>query len=150
MPHSLAKLHYHCIFGTKDRQPIIEANMRDRLYGYIGGILENNHGRLIRAGGTADHIHLLIELSPVASVADTMRLVKANSSKWMNELPHNGGRFTWQTGYAVFTVSLSGIDDVKRYIEIQEEHHQKKTFEEEYVEFIKRHGLTYDPRYLWE
>ena len=146
MSHTLTNLVYHAIFSTKDRRPLIVDASRDRLYGYIGGILDHHDGRLIRAGGTADHVHLLFQLAAAKSLAEMMRAVKATSSKWVHETFPDSGEFAWQTGYAAFTVSQSAIPKVAAYIENQEEHHRIQTFDDEYKAFLDRHGIEYDDR----
>lgn len=148
MAHTYAKLLYHCIFSTKDRRRCIDPSIRDRLYGYIGGVLRQRGGRLIKAGGMYDHIHLLIELRSAVSIADAMRLVKANSSKWIHETFAEVARFDWQTGYAAFTVSSSAVENVVRYIDCQEEHHRTRTFADELAEFLNRHKIEYDERHV--
>lgn len=148
MSHTYAKLLYHCIFSTKARLPQIEDRMRDRLCAYIGGILEHRGGRLIKAGGGENHIHLLAELDATVSVSDVMRDVKANSSKWIHETFPAAASFRWQTGYAAFTVSASAASDVIRYLEHQDEHHRTRTFEQEFVEFLQRHDIEFDKRYM--
>ena len=148
MAHTYAKHLYHCIFSTKDRRGCIDPPIRERLYGYIGGILRQRGGRLVKTGGTCDHVHLLIELGSAISIADAMRLVKANSSKWMHQNFPENARFDWQTGYAAFTVSSSAVDNVVRYIERQEEHHRTTTFADELAEFLNRHKIEYDEHYV--
>ena len=147
MAHSFGKLLYHVIYSTKLRRPTILEPWREKLYAYDHGIVENHGGRLHRAGGTSDHIHLLVELKNDVSVAEAVGIIKANSSKWIHESFADSSDFAWQTGYAAFTVSLSAVDDVIRYIDNQEEHHRKTTFEEELAAFLRRHGITYDERY---
>jgi len=149
MAHSFSRLVVHFIFSTKDRQPLISAPLQQRLYPYIGGILHRQRSRLLKAGGTSDHIHLLAALHPELGVAEAMRLVKANSSKWVHDTFPNLSAFAWQTGYGAFTVSESSIGDVIRYVDNQEEHHRRVTFEEEFVGFLRRHGIEFDERYLW-
>jgi len=141
MAHSFGKLLYHVIFSTKMCHPTIVEPWRSKLFGYIHGILEYHGGHLLRGGGTADHIHLLLELRNDITVAEAVRLMKANSSKWIHESFDQSSDFSWQTGYAAFTVSLSAVDDVTRYIDNQEEHHRKTTFEEEFALFLRRHGI---------
>jgi putative transposase len=149
MGQSYTFLRYHVIVGTKDRRPLITPAIRTRLYDYIGGILKNENGRLLAAGGTANHTHLLISTHPQTSIAEIMRLVKTNSSKWVHATFPDQGDFAWQTGYGAFTVSHSTIEQVKRYIADQETHHRRVSFEEEFTAFLQRHGITYDERYLW-
>lgn len=149
MGSSLACLHYHLIFSTEERVSLITPDFRQRLYDYIGGVITNAKGRLLSAGGTRDHIHLLTSLRPKPAVADILRDVKANSSKWIHETYPDLRSFAWQDGYGAFTVSYSHLDQVRRYIAQQETHHARKTFQEEFIQFLERHGIEYDPQYIW-
>ena len=149
MPQSFTSLHFHLIFSTKNRMPLIGADLQSRLFEYIGGMLRSRDSRLIAAGGMPDHVHLLVSLSKEMAVADAVRFVKSNSSKWIHETFPNMSTFAWQTGYAAFAVSFSNIDGVKEYIDNQPEHHRQKTFQEEFIAFLKRHGIEYDERYLF-
>lgn len=149
MAGSLTNLLYHLVFSTKLRQPLIEAPWRAELYAYLGGILQNEGGVLIAAGGTPDHIHLLVRLGPTMPVSDAMRVIKANSSRWARQRRRAPGRFQWQAGYGAFTVSESKVPQVRSYIEEQEQHHRKLTFQEEFVKLLRQHGVRYDERYLW-
>jgi putative transposase len=150
MPQSFASLHCHLIFSTKNRVPLITADIQPRLYGYWGGICQEQGNRLIAAGGLPDHVHLLVSLSRDASVAEVVRDLKANSSKWIHETFPASRDFAWQTGYAAFAVSFSNIAQVQKYLARQAEHHRKQTFQEEFVAFLRRHHIEYDERYLWE
>ncbi|HUY90926.1 MAG TPA: IS200/IS605 family transposase [Pirellulales bacterium] len=149
MANTFTNLLYHVVFSTKGREPLIRDNWRDELYAYVGGVVRNERGTLIQAGGTADHVHLLMKLPASAAIADMLRLVKANSSKWANESAFSRGAFAWQTGYAAFSVSESNAPAVGRYIRNQVEHHRGLSFQEEFVALLQRHGVAYDPRYLW-
>jgi len=148
MPSSFTSLHFHLIFSTKDRVPLITAALRERLYPYIGGILREQRHELVEIDGMADHVHLVVRLHPTGAPADVLRIVKANSSKWVRETLGEHG-FGWQDGYGAFTVSLSNLAAVRQYVRDQEKHHQKTTFQEEFVEFLKRHEIPYDERYIW-
>lgn len=150
MPSSFTSHIYHIIFSTKNRCRMISTEFQERMYSYIGGIIASQKGRLLAAGGMPDHVHLLATLHPQSSVSDVLRLVKSNSSKWIHEnfAAHSG--FAWQEGYGSFTVSRSGFDEVRAYIARQPDHHQKMTFEEEFVAFLKRHEIVFDERFLWE
>ena len=150
MSQSFASLHYHLIFSTKSRAPAITDDLASRLYEYLGGLLRFHKGVLLAAGGMADHVHLLVGLNREMSVAEAVRLVKANSSKWIHETFTDRQAFVWQTGYGAFTVSYSNIDQVKQYIDGQAEHHRRRTFQEEFMAFLKRHGIEYDERYMWD
>ena len=147
---SFTQLTYHVVFATKYRKPSIINNLQERLYQYIGGTLRARKGLLIEIGGVADHVHILTQLSPTLAVADVVRDVKTNSSKWMNDLPEVRSQFEWQKGYGAFTVSYSQIASVQEYIRNQEEHHKRKSFQDEYIEFLKRHNIEWQLSYLFE
>jgi REP element-mobilizing transposase RayT len=148
MPQSFACLHYHLVFSTKGREPFLAAKLRPRLFEYFGGILRAHGGCLIAAGGVEDHVHILAGLSREMAVSEALRLLKANSSKWVHEM--GTAAFAWQTGYAAFTVSLSQMDAVKTYLARQEEHHRTQTFQDEYRALLCRHGIAFDEQYLWD
>jgi putative transposase len=150
MPSSYLSLHYHFIFSTKGRSPTIHPSMAQRLYDYIGGIVREIGGTLLAAGGMPDHVHLLCRLPATKSLADVLRDIKASSSKWIHDEFPALREFAWQTGYGAFTVSLSGLKDVKQYIADQEEHHRERTFQEEFVRFLRTHGIEYNEKYLWD
>ena len=124
MPQSFTKLHYHLIFSTKHRLPTIRPEWQQRLYDYIGGIVCSEHGVLLAAGGIVDHVHLLVQLGQNRSLADVLRVVKTNSSKWVHEVFPDVTDFGWQRGYGAFTVSYSGLEAVRHYLSIQQEHHR--------------------------
>lgn len=147
---SFTQLTYHVVFGTKYRRRSITDSLRERLYEYTGGTIRAKAGHLIEIGGVEDHIHLLVNLPAAVAVSDSIRDIKANSSRWVNDLPDQSKRFEWQKGYGAFTVSYSQIDVVRRYIQNQREHHRRKTFQEEYVELLKRHGIAFELEYLFE
>ncbi len=147
---SFTQLNYHIVFSTKHRRPAITFDLQARLYEYLGGTIRGRKGQSIEIGGTRDHVHILTKLSPVIAVADVIRDLKSNSSKWISELPESRTRFEWQKGYSAFTVSYSQIDAVQRYIRGQEEHHRTKSFQEEYEGFLKRHNIEFRPEYLFE
>jgi REP element-mobilizing transposase RayT len=147
---AFTRLSYHVIFGTRYRKPVVHDDFRERLYEYIGGVIRGINGSLIMIGGIEDHIHLLANWPPTLAVANVIRDVKANSSRWLNDLAEFVGKFEWQKGYAAFTVSYSQIEMVRTYIMGQKEHHRKTTFEEEYMEFLRRHDIKFEHRYLFE
>jgi putative transposase len=150
MGHSYAALYYHVVFGTKHRKPQIDRDLSARFSKYIGGIVRNEQSALLAAGGMPDHVHLLLAIHPTVCVADLVRLIKTNSSKWIHETWPTRRDFTWQSGYAAFTVSRSNLDEVRSYLANQEQHHHRLSFEEEFVRFLQRHDLPYDERYVWE
>ena len=142
-------MNCHLVFSTKNRVPLIDPDLTQRLYGYIGGIVDNAGGRLAAAGGMPDHVHLIVSLGKTMSMADTVRLIKSNSSGWVHDTFPEMRRFAWQTGYGGFAVSYSNLDQVKQYIDNQQEHHRKRSFKEEFVALLKRHNIEYDEEYLW-
>jgi REP element-mobilizing transposase RayT len=150
VPQSFGSLHFHLVFSTKNRQPLIDAELRTRLYEYIGGILRAEKLVLLAAGGMPDHVHLLVSLSRESSIAETLQLVKANSSKWIHTTFPERQHFAWQAGYGAFSVSFSSIADVKNYIARQAEHHRVRTFQDEFREFLRKHELEWDERYVWD
>ncbi len=144
------KLTYHVVFSTKYRRKSILETFRERLYEYIGGTIRAKKGHLIEIGGIEDHVHILLNLSPMNAVADSIRDIKANASRWVNERIECPSRFEWQKGYSAFTVSYSQVDSVRHYIRDQREHHRERTFEEEYVAFLERHQIGFERKYLFE
>jgi REP element-mobilizing transposase RayT len=150
MPQSLASLHVHLVFSTKHREPVITPDLAPRVYGYLGGVARGADSPLVAAGGVADHVHLLVSLGRQTCVADLVRELKSNSSGWVHETFPEHPRFAWQSGYGAFAVSKSNVGAVKAYIARQDEHHRKRTFQDEYREFLRLHELEWDERYLWE
>lgn len=146
MPSTHTSLHYHLVFATKNRDPLISREWREDLHSYLGGIVKGLDGHPEGIGGVADHVHLLISLKPTVCLSDFMRELKKSSSIWVRE--SKLANFQWQDGYAAFTVSASARESVQRYIANQEEHHRVKSFREELVEFLEKSGVVYDPRYL--
>ncbi len=149
MASTFASVYYHVIFSTKDRYPHIADDVAPRLHGYIGGIIHGENGIPIAVGGTADHVHILFAMRTEPSLAAMINKVKSNSSKWMHETFPEKSKFAWQNGYGVFSVSASNVDEVNAYVANQEAHHRKRTFQEEFLAFLKRHGVEYDERYVW-
>ena len=147
MPSTYLSLHYHVVFSTKDRAPLIEPSWRNRLHEYLGGTVEGLKGFPEKVDGMADHVHLLISLKATHCLADFMRELKKASSAWVHE-EIGMQRFAWQDGYAAFTVSPSARSEVQSYIARQEVHHRNRTFREELVEFLEKAGVDYDSRYL--
>lgn len=147
---TFTNLLFHIVFSTKYRKPTIESAWQDQLYGYVGGIIRENKETLLCMGGVSDHVHLLAKLSPTIAVSDMLRLIKTNSSKMVNENVRTRISFQWQAGYAAFSVSESQHDPVRAYILNQEEHHRKTTFQDEFIELLQRHRITYDPKYVFE
>ena len=145
MSHTYAANLLHCVFSTKERRPLIAAKRQEELWAYILGIARNMNIKILAIGGISDHLHFLISLPPTLNLAKVICDFKANSSKWLNE---TGTRFAWQEGYGAFSVSPSRIDDVKRYIRNQAEHHRTKKFEEEFIGLLKKSGISFDEKYV--
>jgi REP element-mobilizing transposase RayT len=148
MPSTHLSLHYHLIFSTKERRPLINGAWRAQLHAYLGGAVRTCGGVAEAVGGTNDHVHLLVGLRATHRLADVLREIKHSSSQWAHETV--GARvFAWQEGYGAFTVSASNLAQVKKYIAKQEEHHRGSTFKQEYVALLRRSGVEYDERFLW-
>jgi REP element-mobilizing transposase RayT len=140
----------HFIFSTQRRIPVLDTKVRGELLPYIAGIARGRNIRPITINGVADHLHLLLALPSTITLAQAMQAIKGGSSRWLNEKFPKSGKFAWQKKYGAFSVSHSRCAAVMDYIERQEEHHRKKTFKEEFREFLEVHGVDYDERYIWE
>jgi REP-associated tyrosine transposase len=150
MGHTYANILIHVIFSTKERAPSIRGGLRQRLYEYMAGVARQEFGKMLIIGGTADHVHGLFQLKTDVSVADAMRDWKSLSSGWVHETFPEASGFAWQAGYGAFSVSASNLARVRRYIEDQEAHHTVRSFQEEFVVFLKRHRVDYDPERIWD
>lgn len=149
MAQTLVSLITHVIFSTKNREPLITPETEPELFAYIGGVLKNNESHLLDAGGTADHLHLLISQSKNIALSLLMKDVKKDSSRWIKTKGRAFRNFHWQDGYGAFSIGMSEIATLKRYIAGQKEHHRKRSFQEELVHFLEEYGMEYDERYLW-
>lgn len=148
MANTYSQCFYHIVFSTKERVKFISPDIEQRVWAYIGGILKNHDMTAIIVGGIEDHIHVLVLAKPSMAPSQIAKLIKGESSKWIHiEFPHLA-KFSWQDGYAVFTVNKSIVPSVVDYIKRQREHHSSKTFEIEYRELLERHEIDYDERYL--
>ena len=148
MSHSYVSNLMHCTFSTKDRDPAIDSELESRLWPYLGGIARENRMKALAIGGTADHVHALLSLPGMMSFAKAVQLIKGGSSKWMHDTFSNQKRFAWQEGYGAFSVSASQVPKTIAYINNQEEHHRKKSFHEEFLELLNKHGIEFDQRYV--
>jgi putative transposase len=148
MPHTFTNLLTHLIFSTRERAPLIDADLKPKLHAYMGGIVRELKGRPLFINGTADHVHLLVVLPPAVSTSDALRLIKTNSSRWAHDVRRKP--FGWQTGYGAFSVSESNAQAVGRYIANQEAHHRRVSFQEEFVAFLRRHRMEFDERAIWD
>jgi REP element-mobilizing transposase RayT len=150
MPGTYSQLLLHIVFSTKGRVPWIAADVSERLYPYIGGIIRAEKGVLYDIGGVEDHVHIYLQWRPDASVSGLMRTVKARSSKWMHDTFPALRGLTWQEGYSVFSVSKSQEPAVKKYIAGQAEHHQKEDFKSELLRMLRAHGIEFDVKYVFD
>ena len=146
---SFTRLTYHVVFATKHRKRTITEDLQERFYEYIGGTVRAKKSHVIEIGGVADHVHILAGMSPSVALSDVIRDVKASSSKWMREEMHVD-LFEWQKGYGAFSVSDDRVEAIRQYIRNQKEHHRTKTFQEEYIEFLERHGIEFRLEYKFE
>lgn len=149
MALSFVMIFVHVVFSTRNREPSIEIRVRARRHEYLGGIVRASGGHALAINGMADHVHILMTLPADKSIADMMRLVKANSSRWVHETLANSKNFSWQTGYSAFGVSQSAVQRVSKYIAEQEKHHAKLSFEDEYRKLLRLHGLSFEEKYVW-
>ena len=150
MAATFTRLLYHVVFSTKSRVPFIDPKVRTELYPLMEGIVRRHKGWLLALGGMPDHVHLLLRLKPDLAIADLVRHVKGGSSKWVHEQVGLCPEFAWQLGYAAFSVSESKEGAVRAYIAKQEAHHRRATFEEELVGLLRKHGIEFDPRYIFD
>jgi len=150
MSHAYSRLHYHLVFSTKERKRLIVPEIKDRFHAYMNGIIFNLGGLVDEIGGVEDHVHLLFYCPPKLALADVIRDLKAGSSGWAHETWPERTAFAWQRGYGIFTVSESNVEIVREYIRNQEAHHQRMTFEEEFVALLEKHHIEYDPRYVFD
>jgi REP element-mobilizing transposase RayT len=146
LSHSYAQNHIHLVFSTKSRQRFINKSIQKRLWAYIAGICKNHQMLAFAVGGTEDHVHVLYRLPPIMTLVESVAVIKANSSKWIRpQLP----KFAWQKGYGAFSVSSSKVSEGIRYINDQEAHHRKISFEQEFVTMLRKHGIEYDPEFVF-
>ena len=149
MSHAYVSNLMHCTFSTKNRIPMIDSELEERLWPYLGGIARENRMKALAIAGTADHVHALLSLPGMMSFAKAVQLIKGGSSKWVHDTFLKHRTFEWQEGYGAFSVSISQMDKTIAYIQNQKEHHRKKTFQEEFRELLDKHGIEYDPRFLF-
>ena len=149
MAHTHVCCFMHMVFSTMERVKMLTPEARERLFPYLGGIARENGFTAVAVGGADDHVHLLLSLPATITIARAAQLLKGGSSKWLREVHPQGRLFEWQEGYGAFSVSVSMIGATKSYIENQVEHHRTKTFEDEFVEFLERHHVSYDPRFVF-
>jgi putative transposase len=150
MPQSLSLVVVHIIFSTKDRFPCLDPSTRPRLHAYLATVARNSKCEGYRVGGTGDHVHLAVRLSRTTTIAGLIEELKTSSSKWLKMQRPELRRFAWQRGYGAFSVGQNELEDLVTYIANQEEHHKVRTFQEEYLALLKKYGVQYDERYVWD
>jgi len=150
MPQSLSKVIIHIIFSTKNREPWLDCEVRPRMHAYLATTCRDLGAEVVHVGGVADHVHIVTMLPRTVSQAQVVEQIKKASSKWIKALDARYHGFFWQRGYGTFSVSPSQLDNVLQYIEEQQEHHRTRTFQEEYRELLRKHGVDFDERYVWD
>ena len=150
MANTYTQIHIQCVIAVRYRQSLIQKEWKERLHKYITGIIQNYGHKMLAINSMPDHLHIFFGFRPNQSLADLMRIVKGESSEWINNQQFNGSVFRWQEGYGAFSYSRSQVKTVTNYILNQEEHHKKRTFSEEYEEFLKNFEIEYDERYLFK
>ncbi len=146
--HSFVSCLIHCVWSTKERRPLLPADLQRRIWPYLGGVARENGMKVFVVGGVEDHVHILLAIPSTLSVAKSVQLLKGNSSKWVHETFPEHRSFEWQDGYGAFSIGVSGVEDTTKYIQGQVEHHRKTTFKEELETFLKKHGMEYVDRDL--
>ena len=150
MPQSLAKIHLHIIFSTKNREPLIHADVEKELYAYMASIGNELKCFVSKINGTKDHVHIACCLSRTITIATLLEEVKRSSSKWIKTKGSAYKKFAWQTGYGAFSFGESQLQDVVRFINDQKEYHENKTYKEEFRELLEKYKVEYDERYVWD
>lgn len=150
MASTLTKILIHIVFSTKHRQDLIAPELESDLYAYIGGICRGMKSSLRLAGGTANHLHLLVDLAKTVALSDLMMNLKRDSSKWLKDRGASMAGFHWQDGYFAFSLGQSGVDDLAEYIRGQKEHHARVDFKDEVRAFLKRYGVAWDEAFVWD
>ena len=150
MPQSLARLHVHLTFSTKNREAVLHDAVRDSLHRYMATVLQNLRCPPVLINSVGDHVHILFELARTVALSNAVEEVKTTSSKWIKMQGGEFARFAWQAGYGAFAVSESNVTAVREYIAGQKEHHRKKSFQEEYLALLERHGVPFDEKYVWD
>jgi putative transposase len=150
MSHTFISQLLHCVFSTKERRPVITPTLQSRLFQYMGGIARENKIKLLAAGGVDDHVHLLISMPSTISISKAMQLIKSGSSKWIHETFAEDRLFEWQEGYGAFSIGAGDIERTVKYINNQAEHHKKIDYKKEFLAFLRKQGIEYDERYIFD
>ena len=150
MAQSLAQILVHLVFSTKNREAWLADDLREELHAYVAGIVENRKGTLLRAGSVSDHVHLLLAHPRTCAPSELVQEIKMGSSKWLKTKGARYDAFHWQGGYGIFSVSPAHRPAVETYLAKQAEHHRTVTFQEEYRRMLRKYGLAFDKRYVWD
>lgn len=150
MANTYTQIYIQIVFAVKGRQNLISKENREELHKFMTGIISNRGQKLFAVFAMPDHVRILVSMSPTISISDLVRDIKAGSSKFINEKGWMAGKFNWQEGYGAFSYSKSSVDSVVKYILSQEEHHRNKSFKNEYLDFMEKFEIEYDPKYLFE
>ena len=150
MPQSLSKVYVHIIFSTKNRQNLIDDRIENSLYEYLGGICKGLECNPVKVGGHKNHVHLLCLLSRKVAQMKLLEELKKQSSKWIKTKGQAYSNFYWQDGYGIFSINPTETDKVIDYIQLQQEHHKHKSFQDEFIAFLKKYQVEYDERYMWD
>jgi REP element-mobilizing transposase RayT len=150
MPGTFSQIYIQIVFAVKGRKSLIHASWEEELYKYITGIITNKEQKLIAINGMPDHIHILIGMRPSCRLSDLVREIKKASNEFINQKKYVKGKFSWQEGYGAFSYSHSALDNVIAYVQNQKDHHKKKTFKEEYKEFLTKYQIEHKNEYLFE
>jgi putative transposase len=150
VPQSLSNVILHLIFSTKDREPWMDSNVRARMHAYLAVVCRDVGSTFVHVGGVSDHVHIVTNLPRTVPIAKFIEPIKKISSKWIKTIDEKYRGFRWQRGYGVFSVSLSQLQAVLHYIDRQQEHHRTRSFQDEYRDILRRHGVNFDERYVWD
>ena len=151
MPQSLAQMYLHLVFSTKDRRPLLsDKRLRTRIHAYLAGTCKNLQAASLQVGGVEDHVHICCRLAKTLAVADLVKELKRESSKWLKTQDRSLRRFYWQSGYGAFSVSPSHVDPLVEYIKNQGDHHKKETFQDECRRLCEKYGVELNERYVWD
>jgi putative transposase len=149
-PGTFTQLYVQLEFAVKNRDAVLNKNIRYRVFEYMSGIITEMKHKSLIVNGVSNHVHIFIGLNPSKSISDTVHDIKRSSTLFINSEKLCTGRFAWQEGYGGFSYSRSQLDDVYKYIQNQEEHHRKKSFKEEYIQFLRKFEIDYDERFLFD
>jgi len=150
MSQSLTRMYAHLVFSTKNRSPLIDREIRERVHAYLATVIRSIDSPYVVVGGVTDHVHILFDMGKMHAPVEFVEQVKRETSKFVKTLGPRYKDFYWQRGYGMFSVCPTHLGDAEQYVRDQEEHHRKKTYQDEYREFLQRYGIEFDERYVWD